>query len=139
MIFLFSIRLTGILLIVSINIFAQDSQPTIKNNIIPVGKAKNQICESFKLWKGNSLPSSYEIPLLENTEFSVVKPYEYEKDNYRFLHGVALAWHKGKLYCSFGHNKGAENTGGEEARGRISYDGGKTWGKYLPLNREMIA
>ena len=38
-----------------------------------------------------------------------------------------LAWHKGKLYASFGHNKGEENTVTEEARYRVSEDGGKTW------------
>jgi len=49
------------------------------------------------------------------------------------LHGVGLGWHKGKLYASFGHNKGAENTGGEEARGCMSADGGKTWGKTFAI------
>jgi hypothetical protein len=31
------------------------------------------------------------------------------------------------LYASYGNNKGSENTAGEEARGRVSADGGKTW------------
>ena len=65
--------------------------------------------------------------MLKGTEFSVIKPYEFDQDGYRFLHGVALAWHKGRLYASFGHNQGGENTDTEEARVCHSDDGGKTW------------
>ncbi len=48
-------------------------------------------------------------------------------DGYRFLHGVALAWHRGKLFASFAHNKGNENTDTEEARFTVSSDDGRTW------------
>lgn len=122
-----------ILLITSTLTAQKKPNPTIKKNILPVETTKNGICKSFKLWKGKSLPGSSEILLIEDAKFHVIKPYEYKKDNYRFLHGVALAWHKGKLYSSFAHNKGAENTEGEEARGRISSDGGKTWGKTFTI------
>lgn len=74
------------------------------------------------------MPDIKEIPMIENIEFSVIKPYEYYEDGYRFLHGVAVIWHKGKLYASFGHNKKGENTVTEEANYRVSEDGGKTWG-----------
>ena len=37
-----------------------------------------------------------------------------------------IAWHKGKLYASYGFNKGSENTPTEEAHVRVSRDGGKT-------------
>ena len=80
------------------------------------------------LWSDDPMPKSVDIPLIAGVEFHIIKRYEFAADGYRFLHGIALAWHRGKLYASFGHNKGAENTGGEQARGRFSTDGGKTWG-----------
>ena len=83
----------------------------------------------FPLWDSNQeLPELNEIPIVENVEFSVIKPFEFDNDGYRFLHGVALIWHKDKLYASFGHNKNGENTVTEEANYRVSEDGGKTWG-----------
>ncbi|MFA6293419.1 MAG: exo-alpha-sialidase, partial [Victivallales bacterium] len=90
--------------------------------------------KDFKLWRGGSMPLSRDMPLLEGVSFHVIKPWEFDKDGYRFLHGVALAWHNGRLYASFGHNKGAENTSTEEARGRVSDDGGKTWGEVFTIN-----
>lgn len=82
----------------------------------------------FILWDPASpLPKAADIPRLAGVEFHVIKRYEFDKDGYRFLHGVALAWHKGRLYASFGHNRGGENTDTEEARFTVSDDGGKTW------------
>ncbi len=88
----------------------------------------------FELWSGGAMPSSRDIPLLGGVTFHVIKSWEFHKDGYRFLHGVALAWHNGRLYSSFGHNKGAENTSTEEARGRVSDDGGKTWGEVFTID-----
>ncbi|MDX1284868.1 MAG: hypothetical protein R3182_07650 [Draconibacterium sp.] len=83
--------------------------------------------EVFPLWDTTvNMPELNEIPIIENVEFSVIKPFEFAKDGYRFLHGVALIWHKDKLYASFGHNKNGENTVSEEANYRVSEDGGKT-------------
>jgi len=66
--------------------------------------------ELFPLWDPDvKLPGKNELPTLENVEFSVIKPYEFHIDGYRFLHGVALIWHEDKLYASFGHNKNREN------------------------------
>jgi len=79
------------------------------------------------------VPKTAELSGLNGVQFHVIKANEPEKDGYKWLHGVALAWHKGKLYASFGHNKGAENTGGEEARGCVSEDGGRTWGKTFTI------
>jgi hypothetical protein len=73
------------------------------------------------------LPKIAAQPVLSNVEFHVIKRYEFDKDGYRFLHGVALAWHKDRLFASFGHNKGGENTDSEEARVCSSADGGQTW------------
>ena len=68
-----------------------------------------------------------DLPVLKGPRFTVIKPYEFEKDGYRFLHGVAICFHKGRLYASFGHNQGGENTDTEEARFCVSDDEGKTW------------
>jgi hypothetical protein len=87
-----------------------------------------------KIWDGATVPKTADIPLLAGVEFHVIKPYEFSRDGYRFLHGVALAWHKGRLYASFGHNRGGENTDTEEARGRISDDGGKKWGEVFTID-----
>lgn len=82
----------------------------------------------FPLWDtATPLPKAADLPRLAGVEFSVIKPYAFDKDGYRFLHGVALAWHRGRLYASFGHNQGGENTDTEQARFTTSDDGGKTW------------
>jgi hypothetical protein len=86
------------------------------------------------LWGDAELPKAAEAPALEGVAFRVIKPYEFPKDGYRFLHGVGLAWHKGRLYASFGHNKGGENTDTEEARVRVSDDGGATWGPVVTID-----
>jgi len=80
------------------------------------------------------LLKSAELPLLQVARFSVIKPYEFKKDGYRFLHGVALCFHNGRLYASFGHNKGGENTDTEEARFCMSDDDGKTWGEVRTMD-----
>ncbi|MGZ0174656.1 MAG: LamG-like jellyroll fold domain-containing protein [Planctomycetales bacterium] len=80
------------------------------------------------LWD-NRVPilKAAELPMLKYVRFSVIKPYEFDNDGYRFLHGVGLCFHKGRLYASFGHNQGGENTDTEEARFCVSDDEGKTW------------
>ncbi len=89
----------------------------------------------FRLWDDAiPVPESADIPALKGVEFHIIKGYEPDKDGYSWLHGISLAWHKGKLYASFGHNKGAENTASEEARGRVSEDGGRTWGDVFTID-----
>ncbi len=83
----------------------------------------------FLIWKpGAMLAKAEKLPEISNAEFHVIKKWDKKSDGYTFLHGVALAQHKGKLYASFGHNKGAENTVSEVAQYRVSEDGGRTWG-----------
>ena len=83
----------------------------------------------FLIWKpGAMLAKAEKLPEISNAEFHVIKKWDKKSDGYTFLHGVGLAQHKGKLYASFGHNKGAENTVSEEAQYRVSEDGGRTWG-----------
>jgi hypothetical protein len=80
------------------------------------------------LWDPSvKLAEAKDLPVLDGVEFHVIKEWDKEADGYTFLHGVGLAWHKGKLYASIGHNKGAENTVSEEAQYRVSDDAGKTW------------
>ncbi|OGV58039.1 MAG: hypothetical protein A2283_15965 [Lentisphaerae bacterium RIFOXYA12_FULL_48_11] len=90
--------------------------------------------EIVKIWNGDQIPKTADMPVLQNITFNVIKPYEFDKDGYRFLHGVALAWHKGNLYASFGHNRGGENTDTEEARVRVSENGGKTWSRTITMD-----
>ena len=80
------------------------------------------------------LPTAAATHSLERVRCSVIQPYAFAEDGYRFLHGVAVCWHQGQLYASFGHNKAEENTGGEQARGRVSSDGGKTWGEIFTID-----
>ncbi len=87
-----------------------------------------QADEPAPLWDERApLLNTADLPVLKATRFSVIKPYEFGKDGYRFLHGVALCFHKGRLYASFGHNQGGENTDTEEARFCMSEDEGMTW------------
>jgi hypothetical protein len=87
------------------------------------------------LWDERApLLKTAELPVLHGARFSVIKPYEFNKDGYRFLHGVALCFHKGRLYASFGHNQGGENTDTEEARFCVSQDDGKTWGEVRTMD-----
>ncbi len=87
------------------------------------------------LWAPDTpVPSITELIPLQQVEFHSIKARVPEVDGYNWLHGVALVWHKGKLYTSFGHNKGKENTGTEEARGAVSSDGGKTWSDVFTID-----
>jgi len=89
---------------------------------------KIEVVEPVKLWSGGAVPKSAEIPMLKDVEFHVIKRHEPQVDGCNWSLGVALAWHKGRLHASYGFNKGSENTATEEAHGRVSGDGGKTWG-----------
>ncbi len=86
------------------------------------------------LWSGpQPPPTATQIPQLPNVEFHVIQPRVPEQDGYNWLHGVALAWHKDKLFASFGRNRGDENTATEIAQIRISTDGGVNWGPITQL------
>jgi hypothetical protein len=88
----------------------------------------------YLLWQNGKLPNSDDIPVLEGVEFSVIKPHEHAVDGGNWLLGVGLAWHKGKLYASYGFNTGSENTATEEAHVRVSQDGGRTWGDPVAID-----
>lgn len=87
------------------------------------------------LWDASQpVPKAAGLTPLPDVRFSVIKPYEFSRDGYRFLHGVALCFHQDRLYASFGHNRGGENTDTEEARWCVSEDRGKTWSEVRTLD-----
>ncbi|HBN77548.1 MAG TPA: cycloinulo-oligosaccharide fructanotransferase [Planctomycetaceae bacterium] len=86
------------------------------------------VAKPVSLWDdARPLPVAADIQVLNDVSFRVIKKWDQQADGYTFLHGVGLGWHKGKLYASIGHNKGAENTVTEEAQYRVSGDQGRTW------------
>jgi len=112
------------------------SSEEVKATYVPVS-ATHDMPEDrrYLLWDSSKpVPRAAEATLLEDVEFIVVKAREPEMDGYNWLHGAAIVRHKGALYVSFGHNKGSENTATEEARGRKSTDGGKTWGPVFTID-----
>jgi hypothetical protein len=81
------------------------------------------------LWDDSQkLPKAAELPQVADAEFHVIKNQRPDTAQCRFTLGVGLAWHKGRLYASYGFNRGEENTPTEEAHVKVSDDGGKTWG-----------
>ena len=68
-----------------------------------------------------------ELPVLKGVEFHVIKKRAPDTDGAKWTLGVGLAWHKGRLYASYGFNLGDENTPTEEAHVKVSEDAGKTW------------
>lgn len=83
--------------------------------------------------------NSGELPIVRDTRFHVIKAWEPERDKFRWLHGVALAWHQDRLFCVFGHNTGAENTQTEIGRWCVSDDDGRTWSTPQTVNSETDA
>lgn len=92
-----------------------------------------EVAAPMQIWGGGAVPKCAELAALEGVEFHIIKANEPARDGYQWLHGVGLAWHRGKLYASFGNNKGEENSLGELARGRVSDDGGKTFGEVFTI------
>jgi hypothetical protein len=89
----------------------------------------------YPLWSGGELPKTADIPMLDGVEFSVIQPYQPEVDGGNWVLGVALAWHKNRLYASYGFNRDPhENTATEQAHCRISDDAGKTWGDVVVID-----
>ncbi len=89
----------------------------------------------FSLWSElEELPTTADAEVLKDVQFYVIKKWEPEVDGYKWLHGVAVAWHRGKLFASFGHNTGEENSVTEEGRYRVSSDGGRTWSDTITMD-----
>jgi hypothetical protein len=88
---------------------------------------KIEVIEPVKIWSGGAVPKAADLSLLKGVEFHVIKKQRPDTDGCQWTLGVGLAWHKGRLYASYGFNKGDENTPTEEAHVRASSDGGRTW------------
>lgn len=83
------------------------------------------------LWDERVLLSkAADLPVLEGVEFHVIK----KSDGANWTLGVGLAWHKERLYASYGFNVGDENTPTEEAHVRVSDDGGRSWGEPVVMD-----
>ena len=81
-----------------------------------------------------TLPKAADLPQVKGAEFHVLKKQRPDEDECNFTLGVGLAWHKGKLFASYGFNKGSENTATEEAHVRVSEDRGRTWGQPIVID-----
>lgn len=68
-----------------------------------------------------------ELPVLSNVRFSVVKPYEFGQDGFRYQHVPSIEWHKGRLHAVWTANRNAENTPGQIIAHRVSDDDGRSW------------
>jgi hypothetical protein len=91
--------------------------------------------ESLPLWDSTAkFPRSSELIEVTGSQFYTIKKERPDDDGCLFTLGVGLAWHKGRLYASYGFNQGEENTATEEAHVRISDDGGKAWSKPTVLD-----
>ena len=103
---------------------AASYRPVLATHDVPT------LAADLPLWDGaHTLPKAAELPQVAGAEFHVIKKQRPDTDGCNWTLGVGVAWHKGKLYASYGFNKGGENTASEEAHVRVSSDGGKTWGK----------
>jgi len=91
--------------------------------------------EPLMLWDAAvPLPTKAAAPVLADVTFHVIKQRRPDTDGCNWTLGVGLAWHHGKLYASYGFNKGGENTASEEAHVRVSEDGGTTWGPSVVID-----
>ena len=83
---------------------------------------------SVPLWDERvTLPKSADLPAVQGAGFHIIKKKAPDSDGAKWTLGVGLAWHKGRLYASYGYNQGDENTATEEAHVRLSDDGGESW------------
>jgi len=94
-----------------------------------------KLAAAVPLWDPEQkLPKAAALPQVKGAEFHILKKQRPDEDGCDFTLGVGLAWHKGKLFASYGFNKGSENTATEEAHVRVSEDGGKKWGKPVVMD-----
>lgn len=67
-----------------------------------------------RLWKPSAdLPASAEAPAVENVRFELIERHNPDEDGYPWLHGIALAWHEGRLFATYGLNSGGEREQGD--------------------------
>lgn len=102
---------------------------------VPATHDVPKLAAAWPLWDDTqTLPKTAELPQVAGAEFHVIKKQRPDIDGCNWTLGVGLAWHKGRLYASYGYNRGDENTPTEEAHVRVSSDGGKTWGPSVVMD-----
>lgn len=85
----------------------------------------------YHIWKdGVDIPRVAELRTVPSRRVTI-KPFEPEVDGYIFLHGVALVKFKGRMYCSWAHNRFLENSDDEEVNFAVSDDDGATWSGFV--------
>ena len=103
------IKLKGLLACCILSIFCQ---PALSQN--------SDSLEMYTLWSGGAIPKSADLQELSHVRFRTIKKFEPEVDGYRFLHGLTIDRYHKRWVATFGHNKGPENTGTEEAQSTFS-------------------
>jgi uncharacterized repeat protein (TIGR02543 family) len=100
---------------------ATSYQPVLVTNELP------QLWDATQIWDATqTLPKAADLSPVKDAKFYVLG--KLREDGANFTLGVGLAWHKDKLYASYGFSTSEqENTAHEEAHVRVSEDGGKTW------------
>jgi hypothetical protein len=95
-----------------------------------------QLWDATQIWDANqTLPNAADLSQVKDAEFYVLKKQRPDNDGCNFTLGVGLAWHKDKLYASYGFSTNEqENTADEQAHVRVSEDDGKTWGQPVAMD-----
>ena len=97
--------------------------------------AKQAAPSGLPLWDTTqTMPKAAELPQVKGAKFHVIKKQRPDEDGCMWTLGVGLAWHKGKLYASYGYNTGDENTPTEESHVRVSSDSGASWGRPIVMD-----
>lgn len=99
----------------------------LQRSNLPTHEVPEVKLNRYPLWDGDWAPSEADQPFVPGTKYVILRQRQPEVDGYGFLHGVALAFFGDRLYATYGHNRGKENTISEEAHFKTSDDGGLTW------------
>lgn len=86
-----------------------------------------------KLWNGAKAPNYMDPPQIEGVEYYPILETEKELGSKFFIHGIAVEAYKGALFTTWAYNPIRENSKGEMCVGKISRDGGKTWGESFEI------
>jgi len=93
---------------------------------LPAPRKVEPLPGTYTLWTGPPIPSDVtKIPFVPNVRHQTI--HRATADGYKFLHGAAIAHHKGVLYANWANSPTNENGPHETLQGRRSADGGKTW------------
>ena len=87
----------------------------------------SQAEQPYELWDSDrEFPAVRNMPVIEGQRDLILHR---GSDKYRWLHGPAVAWHKGSWHATWGNNPKTENVLGEVLRGVHSDDGWDSWSK----------